>query len=400
MVAAYLVKTAFFIVLALSDAVGVDLLNLDTCPTSCKEWVNGIAPYLKGQKGDVGRPGNPGIPGEQGAGGPPGRAGSPGDPGISGNDGHPGFPGQPGRAGLPGSRGDMGRRGPTGEKGQKGKTGDIFLEFPTCRHDQYLSYDGNAIECIPITDYLPAQHQSKCDCKCDCLSKEEIAFVRRLMAQEKGKPDEKGTVSFPPTKPTYSRNGRGSAKPVLSGRSKASASASFVSGTIASRIGTNEVVSATEPGYVSKVKEETPDPYTPSCPHLYAPTSGALICLEMMKKGYLIVCDVLCEAPSHVFSEVPSNPYFCGANTHYSWYSDWSSPKLALRVPVCQASTSQTSRLIVSPDYYYRKSCSSYKRRDISSMASDFHWRLLQIGLCDKSRSCNISKVQLICSTQ
>lgn len=44
MVAAYLVKTAFFIVLALSDAVGVDLLNLDTCPTSCKEWVNGIAP--------------------------------------------------------------------------------------------------------------------------------------------------------------------------------------------------------------------------------------------------------------------------------------------------------------------------------------------------------------------
>ena len=42
-----------------------------------------------------------------------------------------------------------------------------------------------------VADYLPAQHQSKCDCKCDCLSKEEIAFVRRLMAQEKGKPDEK-----------------------------------------------------------------------------------------------------------------------------------------------------------------------------------------------------------------
>ena len=59
-----------------------------------------------------------------------------------------------------------------------------------------------------------------------------------------------------------------------------------------------------------------------------------------------------------------------------------------------------TNRVNVSPDYYYRKNCADLKESFIASLSSDFHWRLLQLGLCGDSQSCLISKVEFRCPEQ
>lgn len=350
---------------------------------------------MSGIKGEPGDRGDTGIRGPHGPPGPPGQQGLQGLQGTPGANGHPGYPGLPGRDGNQGRRGDLGPMGPKGKKGQKGQRGEsVLTQFPICRHDQYLSFDGNVMSCIGLTDYLPAQQQSQCDCRCsDCLSIKERAFLHHLMTQNAEKTK---TSTSSPTVATYA-----SVKPVLTKEPELPQVTRTVGPIVTSKksaVGSNQVVSATVPGsVVHKVFSATVVwPY--SCAELQPPTNGALICLEMTKPKYLVVCDVLCQSPFHQFSEKPLNPYFCSSDTQFSWNTNWNSPELMVTLPTCQPASLVVSRVDVSPDYYYRKKCANLKESSIASLSSNFHWRLEQLGLCEDSQSCHINKVKLLCS--